>query len=58
MNRNRNVPDPRLYGFALYALAPLAAEFGPTVSEIATPLHHLPDPPNEALLKGVVKAAR
>jgi hypothetical protein len=28
------------------------------VSEIATPLDHLPDPPNEALLKGVVKAGR
>ncbi len=45
----------RLYDFDLDALAPLAAEFGPTVAEIATPLDVLPDPPNEALLKGVVR---
>ena len=32
-------------------LAPLAAEAGPTVAEIATPLDQLPDNPNEALLK-------
>jgi predicted TIM-barrel fold metal-dependent hydrolase len=48
----------RLYDFDLDALAPLAAEFGPTVAEIATPLDVLPDPPNEALLKGVVKSGR
>jgi predicted TIM-barrel fold metal-dependent hydrolase len=40
-----------LYGFDLAALAPLASEFGPTVEEIAAPLDHLPDHPNEALLK-------
>jgi len=46
-----------LYGFDLDALAPLAAEVGPTVEEIAVPLLQLPDPPNEALLKGVPAAA-
>ncbi len=38
-----------LYDFDLDALAPLAAEFGPTVGEIATPLTELPPEPNEAL---------
>jgi hypothetical protein len=42
-----------LYDFDLAALAPLAAQFGPTVEELATPLDRLPDNPNEALLKGV-----
>jgi predicted TIM-barrel fold metal-dependent hydrolase len=42
----------RLYGFDLDALAPLAAEYGPTVAEIATPLDALPENPNSALLKG------
>ena len=42
-----------LYGFDLDALAPLAAEVGPTVEEIAQPLVKLPDEPNEALLKAV-----
>ena len=42
----------RLYGFDLEALAPLAAEHGPTVAEIATPLDALPEHPNSALLKG------
>lgn len=42
-----------LYGFDLDALAPLAAQLGPTVEEIATPLDRLPDHPNEALLKAV-----
>jgi predicted TIM-barrel fold metal-dependent hydrolase len=41
-----------LYGFDLDALAPLAAEHGPTVAELAEPLLELPDEPNEALLKG------
>jgi hypothetical protein len=42
-----------LYGFDVDALAPLAAKFGPTVDEIATPLTELPDEPNEALLNSV-----
>jgi hypothetical protein len=42
-----------VYGFDLDKLAPLANKVGPTVAEIATPLDVLPDPPNEALLKGV-----
>jgi predicted TIM-barrel fold metal-dependent hydrolase len=42
-----------LYGFDLDALAPLAAEFGPTVGEIATPLTEMPSEPNEALLNSV-----
>ena len=43
----------RLYDFSLDALAPLAAEFGPTVAELARPLDALPEQPNEALLKAV-----
>ena len=43
----------RLYDFDLDALAPLAAEHGPTVDEIATPLTELPEHPNSALLKAV-----
>jgi predicted TIM-barrel fold metal-dependent hydrolase len=42
-----------LYGFDLDALAPLAAQHGPIVAEIATPLDGLPDNPNEALLASV-----
>jgi predicted TIM-barrel fold metal-dependent hydrolase len=41
----------KFYGFDLDALAPLAAEYGPTVDEIATPLDTLPENPNEALLR-------
>ena len=48
----------RIYGFDLDALAPLAAQAGPTVAEIATPLDKLPDNPNEALLKASRRAAR
>jgi predicted TIM-barrel fold metal-dependent hydrolase len=44
-----------LYEFDLDALAPLAAEYGPTVDEIATPLTEMPDEPNEALLNSVNK---
>ena len=44
-----------LYEFDLDALAPLAAEYGPTVSEIATPLTEMPENPNEALLNSVNK---
>jgi predicted TIM-barrel fold metal-dependent hydrolase len=43
-----------VYGFDLQALAPAAAERGPTVAEIATPLEALPDNPNEALLKATL----
>lgn len=42
-----------LYGFDLAALAPAAAQHGPTVAEIATPLDAMPDEPNEALLASV-----
>ncbi|MEY2463573.1 MAG: hypothetical protein QOH64_1711 [Acidimicrobiaceae bacterium] len=40
-----------LYDFDLDALAPLAGQVGPTIEEIAVPLDHLPDEPNEALLR-------
>ena len=40
-----------LYGFDLDALAPLAAQYGPTVAEVATPLERLPEDANEALLR-------
>ena len=43
-----------LYGFDLQKLAPLAAQIGPRVDEIAQPLDELPPEPNEALLKGLV----
>ncbi|HLM18231.1 MAG TPA: amidohydrolase family protein, partial [Acidimicrobiia bacterium] len=41
----------KLYDFDLDALAPLAEQYGPTVAEIAQPLHALPADPNEALLR-------
>jgi predicted TIM-barrel fold metal-dependent hydrolase len=41
----------RLYDFDLDALAPLAAQYGPTAAEIASPLVELPERPNAALLK-------
>ena len=43
----------KLYGFDLDALAPLVAEFGPTVEELAQPLTELPPNPNRALRRGV-----
>jgi predicted TIM-barrel fold metal-dependent hydrolase len=43
----------RLYGFDLDALAADAARVGPAVAEISAPLAHLPDDPNEALIKSV-----
>jgi predicted TIM-barrel fold metal-dependent hydrolase len=46
----RNVAE--LYDFDLDALAPLAAEHGPTVAELSEPLHELPPDANEALRKG------
>jgi predicted TIM-barrel fold metal-dependent hydrolase len=45
-----------VYGFDLEALAPHAAEVGPTVAEIARPLTELPAEPNEALLRNVPAA--
>ena len=41
----------KLYGFDLDALAPLAAQYGPTVEELASPLTQLPEKPNAALLR-------
>ena len=41
----------KLYDFDLDALAPLAAKYGPTVDELATPLTELPEKPNMALLR-------
>lgn len=40
-----------LYDFDLDALAPLAAEYGPTPSEIAQPLTELPENPNDVLMR-------
>ena len=45
-----------LYGFDLDALAPVAAEVGPTVAELAEPLVTLPDAPNEVLLRALESA--
>jgi predicted TIM-barrel fold metal-dependent hydrolase len=42
-----------IYGFDMEALAPIAAQYGPTHAEIAEPLTELPPEPNEALLKAV-----
>ena len=47
-----------LYGFDLDKLAPLAAEHGPTVDELAEPLTELPPNANEALRRGQVPAGR
>jgi len=47
-----------LYGFDLDKLAPIAAEVGPTVEEIAEPLVGLPDNANEALRRGMAPASR
>jgi predicted TIM-barrel fold metal-dependent hydrolase len=46
----------KLYDFNLPKLAPLAAEFGPTVDELTVPLDALPENPNDALLRAVGKA--
>ena len=48
----------KLYDFDLDALAPLAKQYGPTIDDIAQPLHQLPKNPNSALLKGAAKPAR
>ena len=42
----------KVYNFDLDALAPYAAQWGPTVEELATPLDRLPENPNAALLRG------
>jgi hypothetical protein len=53
-SRFHDVPEPemreilagnaaRLYEFDLAALAPLAAEYGPTVAEIAEPIDEVPE---------------
>jgi predicted TIM-barrel fold metal-dependent hydrolase len=49
-----------LYHFDLDALAPYAAQYGPTVAELSEPLRELPDSPNQALLIGAagMSAAR
>ena len=47
----------RLDDFSLDALAPRAAEYGPTVAALSRPLDALPDEPNEALLKAVARSA-
>jgi predicted TIM-barrel fold metal-dependent hydrolase len=41
----------KLYGFDMDALAPLAAQYGPTVEEVRQPLDELPEHPNSALLR-------
>jgi len=46
-----------LYGFDLDVLAPLAAQYGPTVEELGQPLLDLPDNPNEVLLRETFAAA-
>jgi predicted TIM-barrel fold metal-dependent hydrolase len=47
-----------LYGFDLDALAPVAAQVGPTVEEVARPLDVLRDLPDDALRCPVFAAAR
>jgi predicted TIM-barrel fold metal-dependent hydrolase len=42
-----------LYDFDLEALAPLAAEYGPTVEELTRPLDAVPEGANEAILRNV-----
>jgi predicted TIM-barrel fold metal-dependent hydrolase len=43
----------KLYDFDLAALAPLAAQHGPTVDELSQPLRQMPADANDALLKSV-----
>jgi hypothetical protein len=47
-----------LYGFDLDALAPLAAEVGPTVAELAEPLRELPEHPSQGLSRGYASGDR
>jgi predicted TIM-barrel fold metal-dependent hydrolase len=42
----------KLYGFDLDALAPIVAQYGPTVAELNEPLTELPDGANSALRRG------
>ncbi len=44
---------PRSTSFDLDALAPLAAEVGPTVAELAEPLTELPENPSQGLARGL-----
>lgn len=46
----------KLYDFDLDQLAPLAAQYGPSVAEIAQPLDALPENPNSALLRATGKS--
>jgi predicted TIM-barrel fold metal-dependent hydrolase len=46
-----------LYNFDLDALAPYAAQHGPTVAELSEALDALPDSPNQALLIGAAGMA-
>jgi predicted TIM-barrel fold metal-dependent hydrolase len=46
----------KLYGFDLEALAPLAAQHGPTVEELTRPLTELPAEPNSVLRRGAGEA--
>jgi predicted TIM-barrel fold metal-dependent hydrolase len=47
----------RCYDFDLDALAPLAAQYGPTVEDLSTPLTEIPKDANAALLKAAKPAA-
>lgn len=47
----------KVYGFDLDALAPLAAQYGPTVREVATPAGPLPEHPNSALTRAAAQLA-
>jgi predicted TIM-barrel fold metal-dependent hydrolase len=47
----------KLYDFDLAKLAPLAVRFGPTVEELDRPLTDLPENPNDALLRSVVRSS-
>jgi predicted TIM-barrel fold metal-dependent hydrolase len=47
----------RCYDFDLDALAPLAAQYGPTVEDLSTPLTEIPEDANAALLKAAKPAA-
>ena len=47
----------KLYDFDLAKLAPLAVQFGPTVEELDRPLTDLPEHPNDALLRSVVRSS-
>ena len=47
----------RCFDFDLDVLAPLAAQYGPTVEELAAPLTELPEKPNSALRKAAKPTA-